>query len=56
MLERIGDLENNYSYENDCLHPEHRPPMHIVLKPGKYKNTCPECKKETYFTVPNIIG
>lgn len=26
-----------------CAHPEHVPPMHIVLDPGVYAHTCPSC-------------
>lgn len=37
-----------------CFHPEHNPPMHIVLQPGEHTWKCPSCGKETTFIVPNI--
>ncbi len=37
-----------------CFHPEHNPPMHIVLQPGTYEYTCPACGKKVVFTVPGI--
>lgn len=37
-----------------CLSPEHQPPSHIVLSPGKYEYTCPACGEKTVFTVPSI--
>lgn len=31
-----------------CSHPEHNPPMHIVIPPGKrMRHVCPACGKET---------
>jgi hypothetical protein len=37
-----------------CLHPEHNPPSHIVLEPGDYIYSCPECGKEKVLSVPLI--
>lgn len=37
--------------EKPCLHPEHEPPMHIVLEPGTYQHTCPGCGQKIEFTV-----
>lgn len=34
-----------------CFHPEHAPPMHIVLEPGTYEHTCPGCGAATVFVV-----
>lgn len=34
-----------------CLHPEHKPPSHIVLKPGIYQYTCPSCGKVTIVRI-----
>lgn len=31
-----------------CLRPEHQPPRHLVIPPGKgYRHICPSCGKET---------
>lgn len=38
-----------------CLHPEHKPPKHMVFQPGTYEHTCPGCGQKTTFTVPVII-
>ena len=40
---------------NDCSHPEHKPPVHILLKPGEYEYECPSCGYVTRFTVPKIV-
>ena len=37
-----------------CMHPEHEPPMFIVLEPGVYEHTCPGCGRKVVFTVPGI--
>lgn len=37
--------------DSACLHPEHSPPMHIVLEPGTYHYDCPQCGAVTVFTV-----
>lgn len=37
-----------------CSHPEHYPPSHMVLPPGRYEHTCPACGRRTEFTVPSI--
>lgn len=29
--------------DGQCMHPEHKPPMHIVLSPGVWEYTCPCC-------------
>lgn len=34
-----------------CLYPEHNPPTHIVLAPGRYRYTCPVCGHAVEFTV-----
>lgn len=38
-----------------CRHPEHNPPMHIVLSPGIYEYTCPGCGKTITFIVSGPI-
>ena len=48
MLEKIED------YSPVCSHPEHLPPTHIVLEPGKYRHTCSACGFTTIFVVPYI--
>lgn len=40
--------------EEICLNPEHNPPSHIVLEPGKHTYQCPACGKITKFEVPII--
>jgi hypothetical protein len=37
-----------------CSHPEHLPPSHIVLPPGNYVHTCPGCKQEVPYVVPEV--
>jgi hypothetical protein len=57
MLEKIKDsqtLEGKSYTHKRCSHPEHKPPMHIVLEPGTYKHTCPGCGKVTTFEVPLV--
>ena len=48
MIEKIED------YKPPCTSQDHNPPMHMYLKAGKYKNTCPACGKVTEFTIPYI--
>lgn len=47
-LERLPD---DRKYAEPCLDRGHNPPAHLVLKPGRYRYTCPGCGKETVFTV-----
>lgn len=49
-LEKIKDAPR------PCLSPDHKPPTQIVLEPGTYKHTCPDCGKVTVFTVPTVIS
>jgi hypothetical protein len=35
-----------------CWHPEHNPPMHIVLEPGTYAYTCPGCGNTITLVIP----
>jgi hypothetical protein len=36
-----------------CLHPEHDPPMHLYIPPGKgYKHVCPNCGKVSIIKNP----
>jgi len=51
MPSRIEDIPNDSKkiYEHkQCKHPEHEPPMHIVIPSGKQLvHTCPACGKTT---------
>ena len=40
--------------EEKCMDMEHKPPSHIVLKPGTHTYTCPSCGKITTIHVPLI--
>lgn len=58
----------NYEKENDksclrkiadappspCMHPEHNFPGLIVLEPGTYEHTCPQCGEKQINRVPRI--
>lgn len=46
-LRRIGDVRET----KPCRHPEHNPPMHIVLPDGVYEHECPSCHSRQIFTV-----
>lgn len=48
MLEKIADVEQ------PCLSPEHNPPSHIVLEPGIYRYTCPQCGETVTFNVRGV--
>ena len=52
-LRKISDLSKSW---NDpvcmCKSPDHKPPGMIVLEPGTYEHTCPDCGEITTFTVP----
>lgn len=37
-----------------CRNPEHNPPSHIYLKPGRYIWECPGCGVQMPFTVPHV--
>jgi len=52
---KMSRLEKIKDAPKPCLHPEHNPPTHIVLKPGTYRYTCPGCGKVIEFEVPTII-
>lgn len=53
MLEKISDKPQNVTYTQStpCIHPEHRPPSHIVLSLGTYKYMCPACGCVTLFNI-----
>lgn len=38
---------------NFCRSSEHNPPTMIVLDPGEYEYTCPDCGHKQVFTVPS---
>ncbi len=54
--EKIDNLVKIKDAPKVCLHLEHDPPGHIVLEPGTYRHTCPNCGKVTTFSVPHIYG
>lgn len=42
------DDDNEWGKNWSCIHPEHNPPMHICIPPGKkYVHICPGCGKKT---------
>lgn len=37
--------------DETCRHPEHNPPTHLYIPPGKgYRHVCPSCGKITNIT------
>lgn len=36
-------IDDKLYIKEPCRHPEHQPPMHIVLENGTYEYTCPGC-------------
>lgn len=46
-LKKIGEISDM----KPCRHPQHNPPMHIVLESGIYEYTCPQCGQKTRFNV-----
>lgn len=53
-FEKLKDEDDEVKTGRACLHPEHDPPMHIVLKPGRYRYTCPACGDDRVVVVPNV--
>lgn len=51
---KMAGLEKIKDASKPCMHPEHKPPTHIVLEPGTYKYTCPACGEVTVFEIPVI--
>ena len=41
-----------YDEKLPCRHPDHNPPIMILLDPGVYENVCPACGAKTTFRVP----
>lgn len=38
-----------------CLDPEHAPPMHLWIPPGKqYRHICPSCGHEVVMRAPQV--
>lgn len=54
-LRKIEDEPDNWERVHPCIHPEHDPPINLVLQPGKYEYTCPACGKKTVFVVQPIM-
>jgi hypothetical protein len=41
-----GKWAGKWSHTPPCIHPEHNPPGHIVIKQGEIlEHECPACKK-----------
>lgn len=41
--------------EKQCRHPEHQPPLHLYIPPGKeYVHICPQCKQRTVLGGSNV--
>lgn len=39
--------------EQPCIHPEHNPPTHLFIPPGKqYRHVCPGCEREVVLRSP----
>lgn len=49
MLRKIAD------FPMPCRSSEHNPPNMIVLEPGTYEHTCPQCGHKTVFTVGGVF-
>lgn len=49
----LSDQEKTGWKREMCNHPEHKPPMHIVLKPGLHIWVCPACGQEQPITAPH---
>jgi hypothetical protein len=48
--------EQPSDYKILCSHPEHKPPMHIVLPAGRHKYICPACGEEYIIDVPTMMS
>jgi hypothetical protein len=53
----MSDKQKKSGFEDDpsmvtpCYHPDHNPPMHLVIPAGKrYRHVCPGCGKEIVIT------
>jgi len=44
----------DFNLKNTCRDPEHYPPTQIVLEPGIYEWTCPNCGNVTIVNIPKI--
>ena len=50
-----GGLRKVADVEEPCMSPAHNPPTMILLEPGVYEYTCPNCGKVTRFSVSRTI-
>ena len=41
--------------DNECRHPEHKPPEFKLFEPGEYEHTCPSCGDVFRFNTPLTI-
>lgn len=59
-FEAIDTTENKSGFfdlpvQKACNHPEHNPPQHICIPPGKgFRHICPKCKKATVIIPPQV--
>jgi len=54
-LRRLPDPPNQAgAVFPECHDPEHNPPGHISLPPGRYEYTCPSCHRRIEFTVAGV--
>lgn len=54
ITNKKGNLKRLYTGRKFCTSPQHKPPSYIVLKPGTYNYTCPNCGESITFTVPEV--
>lgn len=44
----------SFEAKDICRSSSHNPPTHILLSPGEYEYSCPDCGQICRFTVPLI--
>lgn len=51
-----GGIEDDPTWKGkDCRHPEHNPPMHLHIPPGKrYRHVCPACGRTVVVHAPEV--
>lgn len=54
-IRKLKESDKNWIDTKPCLHREHEPPRHIVIKPGEpLEHECPACKKITILRPTEI--
>jgi len=49
-------IEDDPAYRPPCCHPQHEPPRHICIPPGKrLRHRCPGCGKETVIVGHHVF-